>query len=108
LCSSDSDCGGGYYCAKTNYSPNYNVENFDNIFWAFLNVFDIISLEGWSYTQVDVQSTMSVVAFIYFWIVVLIGTFLCINLTLAVINAKFTEANNDFKREEQAKKEAEA
>jgi predicted membrane protein len=108
LCSSDSDCGGDYYCAKTNYSPNYNVENFDNIFWAFLNVFDIISLEGWSYTQVDVQSTMSVVAFIYFWIVVLIGTFLCINLTLAVINAKFTEANNDFKREEQAKKEAEA
>ena len=51
---------------------------------------------------------MSLVAFIYFWIVVLVGTFLCINLTLAVINAKFTEANNEFKREEQAKKEAES
>ena len=51
---------------------------------------------------------MSLVAFIYFWIVVLVGAFLCINLTLAVINAKFTEANNDFKREEHAKKEAES
>lgn len=38
----------------------------------------------------------------------MVGTFLCINLTLAVINAKFTEANNEFKKEELAKKEAEA
>ena len=32
-------CPEGYYCGKKTLNPNYDVTNFDNIFWALLNVF---------------------------------------------------------------------
>lgn len=44
----DGDCPTGFYCGKLTLNPNYDVTNFDNIFWALLNVFQCITLEGWS------------------------------------------------------------
>ena len=33
------DCPEGYFCGRQTLNPNYDVTNFDNIFWALLNVF---------------------------------------------------------------------
>ena len=33
------ECPEGYFCGKQNVNPNYEVTNFDNIFWALLVVF---------------------------------------------------------------------
>lgn len=41
-------CPSGYQCGKQTLNPNYDVTNFDNIFWALLNVFQCITMEGWS------------------------------------------------------------
>lgn len=41
-------------------SPNYGVTNFDTFGWAFLNVFQIITLEGWSDTMLYVMKTFTV------------------------------------------------
>ena len=38
LCSTGV-CPEGYFCGKVTLNPNYDVTNFDNIFWAMLNVF---------------------------------------------------------------------
>ena len=32
-------CPVGYYCGKRTLNPSFDVANFDNIFWALLNVF---------------------------------------------------------------------
>lgn len=47
ICGS-SKCPTGYFCGKKTLNPNYDVTNFDNIFWALFNVFQCITLEGWS------------------------------------------------------------
>ena len=47
ICGYD-ECEPGYFCGKRTLNPNYDVTNFDNIFWSLLNVFQCITLEGWS------------------------------------------------------------
>ena len=44
----NASCPEGYYCGKKTMNPNNDVTNFDNIFWALFNVFQCITLEGWS------------------------------------------------------------
>lgn len=86
-------CPGGYFCGKMNESPNWGVTNFDNLFYAFLQVFQCVTLEGWSDIQSIFQRSLSYYMFSFFIPLVFIGAFFLLNLTLAVINAKFTEAH---------------
>ena len=74
-----------FYCGKKTLNPNYDVTNFDNIFWALLNVFQCITLEGWSEIMVMYQRTFTVWTFFFFVPMVFIGAFFLLNLTLAVI-----------------------
>ena len=39
ICGGEIECPPGYFCGKMNVNPNYEVTNFDNIFWALLVVF---------------------------------------------------------------------
>ena len=51
ICRNDEECNAvmeGTFCGKRTLNPNYDVTNFDNIFWAMLLVFQCITLEGWS------------------------------------------------------------
>lgn len=48
ICGGGNACPEGFFCGKMNVNPNYEVTNFDNIFWALLVVFQCITLEGWS------------------------------------------------------------
>ena len=96
LCGDDSDCPGGYFCGKANENPNYGVTNFDNVFYSLMCVFQSVTLEGWS----DIQRMMQVeysfyICWGYFVPLVFVGAFFLLNLTLAVINSKFTEAHKD-------------
>lgn len=50
--------------------------------------------------------TASVTVFLYFWLVVIVGAFFSINLTVAVISSKFSEEAAKVKAEEQAKLQA--
>lgn len=55
-----------------------------------------MTLEGWSDVMVMIQQTYSQIgSVLYFVPIVFIGSFFLLNLTLAVINSKFTEAHND-------------
>ena len=39
FCGGEQLCPDGYFCGKMNVNPNFEVTNFDNIFWALLVVF---------------------------------------------------------------------
>ncbi len=71
-------------------SPNWDVTNFDNIGSSFLMVFQITTLEGWSEIMYWLFDAFTVYVVFYFVLLIFIGSFFLINLTLAVIKSKFT------------------
>ena len=84
-----SGCPAGYFCGKQTLNPNFDVTNFDNIFWALLNVFQCITMEGWSEIMVMYQQAYTPWTFFFFVPMVFIGAFFLLNLTLAVIQTKY-------------------
>ena len=95
ICGGFNSCPGGFFCGKTNENPNYGVSNFDNVSYSMLAVFQSVTLEGWSDVQVMLQEAYTYIIYLYFVLIVFVGAFFLLNLTLAVINSKFTEAHNE-------------
>ncbi len=53
-------------------NPNYGITNFDNILWAWLTIFQCITLEGWTpvmYQVIDGTTGWSMIYFIIFWLI---------------------------------------
>ena len=51
-------------------------------------------MEGWTQIMFAVFDTFSIFACLYFILIVFIGSFFLLNLTLAVIKAKFSDNHN--------------
>lgn len=71
---------------------NYGITNFDNIFYAFLTIFQCITLEGWttlSYIYLDVANAYFVD--FYFVLCVVINSFFLLNLTIAVMLTEYDD-----------------
>eukprot|EP00440_Ansanella_granifera_P074218 gb/GFBE01080540.1/.p1 GENE.gb/GFBE01080540.1/~~gb/GFBE01080540.1/.p1 ORF type:complete len:2396 (+),score=576.99 gb/GFBE01080540.1/:1-7188(+) len=85
---------------------NFGLTNFDNVGAAFLVVFQSVTLEGWTDIMRMVQDAYSIsLGFIYFMLLVLIGSFFLINVILAIIWDAFCgveEANKKRLEEEEA------
>eukprot|EP00831_Metopus_contortus_P045311 TRINITY_DN36307_c0_g1_i2.p2 TRINITY_DN36307_c0_g1~~TRINITY_DN36307_c0_g1_i2.p2 ORF type:complete len:152 (-),score=51.49 TRINITY_DN36307_c0_g1_i2:157-612(-) len=76
--------------------------NFDDVFSAFLTVFQCVTMEGWTDTQYILSKAFGPYAVIYFTPLVLIGAFFLVNFTLAVIKSrvsKLYEENRKMKEE---------
>ena len=86
------ECPAGQKCAYTLDNPNYGVTNFDNIFYALLNVFQCITLEGWTDIMITAQKSFGDYIIVYFLPLVFIGAFLLLSITLAVIKNSFSKA----------------
>jgi hypothetical protein len=99
LCNKDdeSSCPEGFFCGKRTLNPNEDVTNFDNIFWAMLNVFIALTLEGWSEIMVFYFTVYTPYVFFFFMPMVFIGAFFLLNLLLAVINSSYSEAQTKIK-----------
>ena len=104
ICGDSQTCSEGYFCGKRLLNPNYDVTSFDNIFWALLAIFQCVTLEGWSDIMVLYQKVYTYYVFLFFVPLVFIGAFFLLNLTLAVINTSFNDAQERIK---QAKAEKE-
>jgi hypothetical protein len=87
-------------CAKNNENPNYGTSSFDNIMSSYLMVYVVTTLEGWTTIMGYVQLTFGFELAIYFILIVFVGAFFLINLTLAVITIKFNESQKNAAREE--------
>ncbi len=94
FCGGRDSCRPGNYCAKSNENPANGATNFDNITFALLQVFQVVTMEGWTTIMVSLMGSVGTWIFIYFYPIIFIGAFFLLNLTLAVIKAKFTEEMN--------------
>jgi len=67
-------------------SRNWGITHFDNVAACFLVVFQSVTLEGWSDVMGMVQDAHStVLGFIYFLFLIVIGSFFLVNVILAII-----------------------
>ena len=62
-------------------------------------MFQCVTLEGWGFVMLATMKTTSPFTFLYFVTLTFLGAFFMVNLTLAVINNKFTEAHNFYEEE---------
>ncbi|XP_022598085.1 voltage-dependent T-type calcium channel subunit alpha-1G-like [Seriola dumerili] len=93
-----------YYtkCSDGPYNPFKGAINFDNICYAWIAIFQVITLEGWVDIMYFVMDAHSFYNFIYFILLIIIGSFFMINLCLVVIATQFSETKQ---RESQLMKE---
>ncbi|XP_033608822.1 voltage-dependent T-type calcium channel subunit alpha-1H isoform X2 [Cryptotermes secundus] len=82
-----------YYteCKPSPYNPFQGTISFDNIGLAWVAIFLVISLEGWTDIMYYVQDAHSFWDWIYFVLLIVIGSFFMINLCLVVIATQFSE-----------------
>ncbi|KAK9883220.1 hypothetical protein WA026_001409 [Henosepilachna vigintioctopunctata] len=82
-----------YYteCMVTGPNPFKGTISFDNIGLAWVSIFLVISLEGWTEIMYYVQDGHSFWDWIYFVLLIVIGSFFMINLCLVVIATQFSE-----------------
>ncbi|XP_048104998.1 voltage-dependent T-type calcium channel subunit alpha-1I-like [Alosa alosa] len=72
-------------------NPHKGAINFDNIGYAWIVIFQVITLEGWVEIMYYVMDAHSFYNFIYFILLIIIGSFFMINLCLVVIATQFSE-----------------
>ncbi|KAL4431571.1 hypothetical protein ABPG74_017276 [Tetrahymena malaccensis] len=96
VCAQDGDCppvaGTSFVCAKGMVSPNSDFYNFDTFGWSLLNVYVVVSNEGWTTIMYYVMVGFNFFAFIYFFLIVYLGTWLLVNLCMGIIAVKYTES----------------
>ena len=70
---------------------NWGLMNFDNFPRALISVFQVFTLEGWVEIMYTVQDGASAsAAACFFSLLVMLGSFFAINLTLAVLETNFS------------------
>ncbi|XP_017160021.1 voltage-dependent T-type calcium channel subunit alpha-1H-like isoform X3 [Poecilia reticulata] len=82
-----------YYnqCQAGEINPHKGAINFDNIGYAWIAIFQVITLEGWVDIMYYVMDAHSFYNFIYFIFLIIVGSFFMINLCLVVIATQFSE-----------------
>ena len=90
-------CPAGQYCVQQRKQdlPNFGFSNFDNIAWAWLTIFQCISMEGWTNIMYMVMDTTSTWTWPYFVVLIVFGSFFAVNLALAVLYVYFTGAGEE-------------
>ncbi|XP_040295213.1 voltage-dependent T-type calcium channel subunit alpha-1H isoform X3 [Bufo bufo] len=97
-----------YYnvCKPGDLNPHKGAINFDNIGYAWIAIFQVITLEGWVDIMYYVMDAHSFYNFIYFILLIIVGSFFMINLCLVVIATQFSETKqreNQLMQEQRAR-----
>jgi hypothetical protein len=95
LCGGSQVCPSGYICGKSGENPLSGMFSYDNVFSSYLSVFIVISMEGWSVLSNYTIFTYSWFSIAYYVSIVFIEGFFLFNLALAIISAKFNEAQEN-------------
>eukprot|EP01062_Namystynia_karyoxenos_P067252 TRINITY_DN6115_c1_g1_i1.p1 TRINITY_DN6115_c1_g1~~TRINITY_DN6115_c1_g1_i1.p1 ORF type:complete len:2160 (+),score=713.69 TRINITY_DN6115_c1_g1_i1:175-6654(+) len=90
-------CDWGYLCLEK-VNPEQGKVHFDNIATAMLTLYTAISLEGWSSMMYHTLDASTDFAAIYWVLLVVVGAFFILSLTVVVITEAF-EANSDVAKE---------
>ncbi|XP_044038176.1 voltage-dependent T-type calcium channel subunit alpha-1H-like isoform X2 [Siniperca chuatsi] len=82
-----------YYnvCRAGDRNPQMGAISFDNIAFAWIAIFQAVTLEGWSEIMFYVMDAHSIWSFLFFILVTIVGSFIMINVCAVVIATQFSE-----------------
>jgi ABC-type transport system involved in cytochrome bd biosynthesis fused ATPase/permease subunit len=87
---------------KKYQNPINDTFSFDNILMSIMNIFQVITLEGWTSMMYIVREATATYAYdIFFILIVLFGAFFVLNLMIAV---QFTHLGEAFDNEDRRQK----
>ena len=66
-------------------NPNFGYTSFDSVWWSWLIIFETITLEYWSPVWFFLTDSVSPVSVLWFIPVIFFGSFVMLNLALAII-----------------------
>lgn len=85
-------CPNDMVCVVGQGNPNNGMTSFDNLFNAFITVFQIISISSWTEIYYALAKTESpYVTTIWFVVLIFLVTFVCINMFVVSIKMVFVE-----------------
>ena len=82
----------------------YSIISFDNLAWAMLSIFQMITLEGWTIVMYNLMdSNIAWMAVLFCVLLVIMGSFFLLNVILAVLadalnRVEKVNAQQDLKR----------
>ncbi|XP_004420015.1 PREDICTED: sodium channel protein type 11 subunit alpha [Ceratotherium simum simum] len=98
-----SACSEQFECNHTNNNPDNNFTNFDNFGWSFLAMFRLMTQDSWEKLYQQTLRTSGLYSVFFFVVVIFLGSFYLINLTLAVVTMAYEEQNRNVAAETEAK-----
>ncbi|XP_074145331.1 sodium channel protein type 11 subunit alpha [Sminthopsis crassicaudata] len=99
----NNSCCSGFVCCKTKLNPDYGFTNFDHFGWAFLSMFRVMTQDSWERLYQQTLRVSGRFAVFFFIIIIFLGSFYLINLTLAVVTMSYEEQNKNVAAETEAK-----
>uniref|UniRef100_I3LPL6 Sodium channel protein n=1 Tax=Sus scrofa TaxID=9823 RepID=I3LPL6_PIG len=96
-------CSEQFECNHTRWNPDYNYTNFDNFGWSFLAMFRLMTQDSWEKLYRQTLRTSGLYSVFFFVLVIFLGSFYLINLTLAVVTMAYEEQNKNVAAETEAK-----
>ncbi|XP_031808318.1 sodium channel protein type 11 subunit alpha isoform X2 [Sarcophilus harrisii] len=99
----NTSCCSDFVCCKTKLNPDYSFTNFDHFGWAFLSMFRVMTQDSWERLYQQTLRVSGQFAVFFFMIVIFLGSFYLINLTLAVVTMSYEEQNKNVAAETEAK-----
>ncbi|XP_050926692.1 LOW QUALITY PROTEIN: voltage-dependent T-type calcium channel subunit alpha-1I-like [Lates calcarifer] len=82
-----------YYnvCRTGDHNPHMGATNFDNIGYALIAIFQVVTLEGWTEIMFYVMDAHSFWSLVFFILVTIMGSFIMMNVCAVVIATQFSE-----------------
>uniref|UniRef100_I3KUX4 Calcium voltage-gated channel subunit alpha1 H n=1 Tax=Oreochromis niloticus TaxID=8128 RepID=I3KUX4_ORENI len=82
-----------YYnvCRAGDHNPDLGAINFDNIVYAWITIFQVVTLEGWTNIMYYVMDSYSFWSFVFFIFVTIMGSFIIMNVCAVIIATQFSE-----------------
>ncbi|KAF3827027.1 hypothetical protein GH733_002513 [Mirounga leonina] len=99
----NSACSENFQCTHTKRNPDYNYTNFDNFGWSFLAMFRLMTQDSWEKLYQQTLRASGLYSVFFFVVVIFLGSFYLINLTLAVVTMAYEEQNRNVAAETEAK-----
>ncbi|XP_073757951.1 sodium channel protein type 11 subunit alpha isoform X3 [Callorhinus ursinus] len=99
----NSACSENFQCTHTKRNPDYNYTNFDNFGWSFLAMFRLMTQDSWEKLYQQTLRTSGLYSVFFFVVVIFLGSFYLMNLTLAVVTMAYEEQNRNVAAETEAK-----
>ncbi|XP_034394969.1 voltage-dependent T-type calcium channel subunit alpha-1I-like [Cyclopterus lumpus] len=84
-------------CRAGDLNPSHGAINFDNIGYAWIAIFQVITMEGWSNIMFYVMDAYSFWCFVFFVLVTIMGSFIMMNVCAVVIATQFSDNLDQIK-----------